>query len=262
MRKGIKLYWKHVQIHLHSMMQYKVSFFMTAVGQFLASFSVFLGMFFMFQRFHRVDGYTYGQCLLCYAVTLTAFTMAEMFFRGFDTFASSIANGEFDRMMVRPKGLIFQVICKKVELTRVGRLLQAIVMFCYAIPNCGVEWNGIKVMGLIFMLIGGTAVFSSLFIVYAGICFFTLEGLEVINIFTNGGQEFGRYPYGIYGKRVLTICTYLVPYALFQYYPFLYLIGHRSEIWYLFLPLVACLFIIPCLLFWQFGVRHYKSTGS
>lgn len=258
----MKLYWKHVQIHLHSMMQYKTSFFMTVIGQFLASFNIFLGMFFMFQRFHQVDGYTYGQCLLCFAVTLTSFTLAEVFFRGFDMFALSIANGEFDRIMVRPKGLIFQVICKKVELTRVGRLLQAIVIFCYAIPNCGVEWNGLKCLGLILMLIGGTVVFVSLFILRAAICFFTLEGLEVMNIFTNGGQEFGRYPFGIYGKRVLLICTYLVPYALFQYYPFLYLIGHRTEAWLLFLPLAACLFFIPCVLFWRLGVRHYKSTGS
>ena len=93
----MKLYWKHVQIHLHSMMQYKTSFFMTVIGQFLASFNIFLGMFFMFQRFHQVDGYTYGQCLLCFAVTLTSFTLAEVFFRGFDMFAVSIANGEFDR---------------------------------------------------------------------------------------------------------------------------------------------------------------------
>ena len=100
----MKLYWKHVQIHLHSMMQYKTSFFMTVIGQFLASFNIFLGMFFMFQRFHQVDGYTYGQCLLCFAVTLTSFTLAEVFFRGFDMFAVSIANGEFDRIMVRPKG--------------------------------------------------------------------------------------------------------------------------------------------------------------
>ena len=28
------------------------------------------------------------------------------------------------------------------------------------------------------------------------------------------------------------------------------------------LPLIACLFLIPCLLLWRFGVRHYRSTGS
>jgi ABC-2 type transport system permease protein len=30
----------------------------------------------------------------------------------------------------------------------------------------------------------------------------------------------------------------------------------------MFLPLAGLLFVIPCRLFWRFGVRHYKSTGS
>ena len=100
----MKLYWKHLQMHLQSMMQYKTSFFLTALGQFLVSFNVFLGIYFMFQRFHQVAGFTYSQCLLCFAVTLSSFTLAEVFFRGFDTFASCIANGEFDRILVRPRG--------------------------------------------------------------------------------------------------------------------------------------------------------------
>mgnify|MGYP005763752593 CR=1 FL=1 len=258
----MKLYWKHLQMHLQSMMQYKTSFFLTALGQFLVSFNVFLGIYFMFQRFHQVAGFTYSQCLLCFAVTLSSFTLAEVFFRGFDTFASCIANGEFDRILVRPRGLVFQVICKKVELTRLGKLLQALVIFCYAVPNCGVEWNGIKILGLVLMVLGGTVVFASLFVLYAGICFFTLEGLEFMNVFTDGAKEFGKYPLGIYGKHILVICTFLVPYALFQYYPFLYLIGQRSEAGFLFLPLLSCLFSIPCYLFWRWGLRHYQSTGS
>ncbi|MBQ9119756.1 MAG: ABC-2 family transporter protein, partial [Lachnospiraceae bacterium] len=57
-------------------------------------------------------------------------------------------------------------------------------------------------------------------------------------------------------------CTFLVPYALVQYYPFLYLTGRRSEAYFVFLPLIACLFLIPAVLLWKVGVRHFKSTGS
>jgi ABC-2 type transport system permease protein len=30
----------------------------------------------------------------------------------------------------------------------------------------------------------------------------------------------------------------------------------------MFLPILGCLFLIPCYLLWRCGVRHYKSTGS
>ncbi|EGW40950.1 putative membrane protein [Desulfosporosinus sp. OT] len=43
---------------------------------------------------------------------------------------------------------------------------------------------------------------------------------------------------------------------------FLYLIGKSDKTYYMFLPLVGMLFIIPCLIFWRMGVRHYKTTGS
>jgi len=53
-----------------------------------------------------------------------------------------------------------------------------------------------------------------------------------------------------------------IPYALVQYYPLLYLLGRRSD-WYLpFLPLLALWFLVPCLLAFNAGVRHYQSSGS
>ncbi len=258
----MRLYIKYASIILRSQMQYKASFVMTSIGQFLTAFTTFLGMYFMFSRFNSVNGFSFSEVLLCYAVILTAFSLAECFVRGFDAFGSIISNGEFDRIMVRPRNEILQVLASRIEFSRIGRLLQAIAIFIYAIPTSGVIWSLDKIITVIFMITGGFFVFSGLFIIYASICFFTLEGLEFMNIFTDGGREFGKYPLSIYGEGVLKFFTYIVPLALFQYYPFLYLIGRTTNIVYMLLPLVGILFLIPCLMFWRIGIRHYKSTGS
>jgi len=243
-------------------MQYKTSFFMSLIGQFLLAFTAFLGVYFMFGRFSSVGGFSYSEVLLCFAVMLTAFTLAECFVCGFDTFSTIISNGEFDRIMVRPRNEIFQVLASRMDFSRTGRLIQAVAMFIYAIPASGVCWSFDKILTVIFMLIGGFLTFSGLFIIYASLCFFTIEGLEFMNIFTDGSREFGKFPLNIYGDGVLKFLTYIVPIALFQYYPFLYLIGRTDNMVYMFLPLVGILFLIPCLVFWRIGVRHYKSTGS
>jgi len=243
-------------------MQYKASFIMSAMGQFLVSFTAFLGVYFMFSRFNTVNGFAYSEVLLCFAVILTSFSLAECFVRGFDAFSGIISNGEFDRIMVRPRNEILQVLSSRIEFSRIGRLLQALVMFAYAIPASKLNWTLDKILTLIFMIAGGFVVFSGLFIIYASICFFTIEGLEFMNIFTDGGREFGRYPFSVYGEGVLKFLTYVIPLALFQYYPFLYLIGQSKNKLFMFLPLVGMVFIIPCLLFWRIGIRHYKSTGS
>lgn len=258
----MKLYLKYASIILRSQMQYKASFFMAAIGQFMVSFTVFLGVYFMFSRFNSVEGFTFPEVLLCFAVVLASFSLAECFFRGFDTFSGIISNGEFDRIMVRPRNIILQVLSSRIEFSRIGRLLQAVVLFAYAIPTSGVVWTAERIITLLFMISGGFMVFCGLFIIYASFCFFTTEGLEFMNIFTDGGKEFGKYPFSVYGEGVLKFLTYIIPLALFQYYPFLFLIGRTNNRIYMFLPLVSVLFLVPCLTFWRIGVRHYKSTGS
>lgn len=239
-----------------------MSFLLTTIGQFLVSFNGFLGIYFIFQRFNQVKDFTYSEILLCFGVMLMGYSLAECFARGFDTFSSIIGNGEFDRIMVRPRNEMLQVLGSKIEFTRIGRMLQAIVMLVYGIVKSQVTWSIDKVITVILMIFGGTLVFSGIFMIYAALCFFTIEGLEFMNIFTDGAREYGKYPMIIYGKRVLQIVTFIIPFALIQYYPLLYLLDRNAKQWYLFLPLLAGLFIIPCYLLWKIGIRHYKSTGS
>lgn len=258
----MRLYKKYFSIHLKGAMQYKVSFFLTMIAQFFVSFEVFLGVYFMFQRFHTVEGFTYNQVLLCYSVVLFQFYLAEFFFRGFDRFSTMLGNGEFDRILVRPRNAVFQVLVSRMDFVRIGRLLQGLVLLPYAMATAGVEWDFPKLLTLLFMIVGGTLFFAGVFVIGASLSFFTTQGLEVINVFTDGIKEHGKYPLNIYGKGVLRFCTFVVPYSLVQYYPLLYLLGRETSLFYMILPLLSVWFLLPCYLVWRVGLRHYKSTGS
>lgn len=258
----MRLYGRYLAMILKSRMQYKASFVMMSLGQFLVSFTAFLGVYFMFSRFRVVDGFTFSEVLICFSIMLMAFSLTECFVRGFDVFPRLIKSGELDRILVRPRSVIFQVLTSNVEFTRIGRLLQAILMLCYAVCNCDVVWTWDKILTLVLMVLGGIGVFTALFVLYAGISFFTIEGLEFMNIFTDGSREFGKYPIAVYGECVLRLLTYVVPIALFQYYPLLYLLGRSENRFLMLTPLLGLLFLIPCYAFFCFGLRKYKSTGS
>lgn len=258
----MKLYFKYFSMHIKSQMQYKVTFLLNIFGRILMSFSTVAGVLFMFARFNEVDGFTLSQTLLCTSVVTMAFSIAEVFMRGFDIFPRLLGNGEFDRILVRPRGIIFQVLASHMEFLRLGIFIQAAGVLCYAVPNSGVIWTPDKIFTLFLMISCGTAVFFSLYILYASFAFFTTEGLEFMNILIYGGREFGRYPFVIYGSGVLKFLTYAVPLALFQYYPLLYLLGMEQSVFYMFTPLIALLFIIPCYAFFRVGLRRFKSTGS
>lgn len=256
------LYIRYLSMLLKSQLQYKASFIMTAIGQFLVSFTTFLSIYFMFTRFHQVDGYSFAEVLLCFAVVLMSFSFTECFARGFDVFPRLIRTGELDRILVRPRGVMFQVLTSTMEFTRFGRFLQAVLVMIYAIPASGVVWTWDRILTLMSMFAGGCAVFAGLFILYAAFSFFTIDGLEFMNIFTDGSREFGKYPLSIYGEGVLKLLTYVIPIALFQYYPFLYLIGRTDNRWMMVLPLAGFLFVIPCYGLFRLGLSRYQSAGS
>ena len=257
----MKLYFKFMSIHLRSAMTYRWSFLLSCLGHLLITTNVFFSVVFLLDRFDSVGGYTLPQLALCFSTILAATSLAECFCRGFDSFARILAQAQFDRLMVRPRSLAFQVLCQDMKPTMLARLLQAAVMLLWAIPSGAVAGTPAKALVLALMILCGAAIFFGLFLINAAICFFTLESVEALNIFLDGPREYGKYPFGIYGRPVLLTLTFLVPLALVQHWPLQYLFD-RGPAWYGLLPLVSLVFLIPCLLLWRLGVRHYRSTGS
>ena len=257
----MKLYLKFLSIHMRSAMTYRASVFLSCLGHLLITGNVFLGVIFLMQRFESVGGYTLPQLSLCYAVILAGTSLAECFARGIDVFHQLLTDARFDRIMVRPRSLLFQTLCQEMKPTMLARVLQAAVMLVWGIGAGAVAWTPFKALVLVLMILCGAGIFFGLFLVNACICFFTLEHIETLNIVLDGPREYGKYPFGIYGKPVLLILTFLVPLALVQHWPLQYLFD-RGPAWYGLLPIVSLAFLIPCALLWRLGVRHYRSTGS
>lgn len=258
----MKLYWNLFLMNLKSQMQYRMSFFMTVLGQFLTAFASFFSLAFIFERIDAVDGFTYGQVFLCFAVVVSAFSVGELFGGGLAAFSRILGDGSFDRALVRPRPVLLQILVPNFDFTRLGLLVQAAVVLCWAVPASGVAWSVPKALALVLMIVCGAVVFFAMFLLKAACTFFTTESVQFLDIFTYGARQFGRYPFSVYGKQVLWVLTFVVPLALFQYYPLLYLVGRSSAAWLMLLPLAAALVLVPCLLLFRFGVKRYKSTGS
>lgn len=258
----MKLYLNLIAVNLKSQMQYKVSFLLSTVGQFITAFTAFFGLYFIFSRINTVDDFTYQQVLLCFAVVMMAFSLGEMVGGGLAVFPRMLGNGEFDRALVRPRNIILQVLMPNMDFTRLGLLIQAILVLCYAIPISGIAWTWEKILTLSLMILCGSALFFALFLINAACSFFTIEGMEFMNIFTYGARQFGRYPFSVYGNGVLKFLTFVIPMALFQYYPLLYLLDREQSMLFVFLPVIALIFLIPSYGFFTFGLSRFKSTGS
>lgn len=257
----MKLYLKFFAIHIKSELAYPASFFMSCVGKFLYTFASLFSIQLLINQFHTVGGHSLGEILLGFGVVMTASNLAECFARGFDAFGKIVRQAQFDRIMVRPRSLIFQVICQDLRLASVTNLIVGGAVILYSINLCRITWTMPKMLVLIAMILCGGLLFFGVFLIYAALCFYTLEGLEIMNIFTDAVREYSRYPFDVYGKAVLFITTVIMPVALVQYWPLQYLMGNGPG-WYGLLPILSLCFLIPCYCIWRVGVRHYCSAGS
>ncbi len=257
----MKLYWKFFSIHLKSEMAYPASFFLSCVGRLLCTINCLVGIGLMMWRFGSIGDYTAGEVLLGFGVVMTAFNIAECFARGFDQFSKIVREGTLDRLVVRPRGLVFQVICQDTRMASLPNIVLGIAVIAYGVSVSGIAWTVPKALVLLSMVACGSLLFFGMFLVYAALCFFTMEGLEVLNIFTDGIRTFSQFPFDIYGKGVLFFTTAVMPMAMVQYWPLQYLMGKGGPIYGMF-PVLSLWFLIPCWLAWRLGIRHYASAGS
>ena len=260
----MRLYIKYLAILFKSQMEYRLSFWLLSLGQFLVSFTSFAAAFFVFERFGNIKGWSFYEVALCFAVIHIAFSITECFARGFDTFSTLVSKGEFDRILVRPRNTVIQVIGSRFEFSRAGKLLQGLGVLVFSLINLSIEWDIFKVITLILMIVSGIFIFTGIFILAATLCFWTIQGIEVANIFTDGGREMSQYPLNIYKKWITRFFTFIIPFGCVNYLPLMYIMDkvERSNILYMLSPLYGILFIIPCLIIWNIGVKHYRSTGS
>lgn len=258
----MKFYARLFSLNLKSQMQYKFSFFLSCLGQFITAFTSFFSVRFIFMQTDTVDEFTYGQVMLCFAVIMLSFSIGEAVGGGLADFPRMVNTGEFDRIMTRPRNLLLQVIIPFFDFTRIGLLVQAAIVLGLALPLSNVAWTPDRITCLVLMIVCGSILFFCLFMFRAAFAFFTMNSLEFLNIFTYGARQFGRYPFSVYGKKILHLLTFCIPLAFIQYYPLLFLIDETAPTICMFLPCLALLFIVPCLALFKYGIRRYQSAGS
>ena len=265
---SIRLYFRYVGISIRSQMQYRASFLMMSLGMFLVAATEILSIWALFSRFGSLRGWRLEEVALFYGIVSTAFAISESVSRGFDVLERMIRTGNFDRLLLRPRGTAFQVAAGEWQLKRVGRLAVGLIVLTWAGQKLDVRWipGGLALAALAILC--GACLFYGLFVLQATLTFWTVEGLEVANCVTYGGNETGQYPLSIYRPWFRKFFVFVVPLGCVTYFPVLAILGREDTAlgtppWFhVVAPLIGIVFLLVSLRIWQFGVRHYRSTGS
>jgi ABC-2 type transport system permease protein len=269
MKHALSIYRRLIGVQIRSQMTYRASFFIEAFAVALMTVLEYASLALVFTRFDNLGGWALGQVAFLYGLSEFSFGIMDLIFSGFDPgyFGNRIRRGAFDQMLLRPVSLTLQVIGSEFVLRRLGKILIGFLIFLSALQLNPVTWTTPKVILTFLAVFSQVCFFGGLFIVGSTITFWTVESIEVINIFTYGGSYMIAHPMHIFPDALRRFFTFVIPAAFLNYYPAMYILEISDPTgmpqWVAFLAPLAGLFLLTiALAFWRFGINHYQSTGT
>jgi ABC-2 type transport system permease protein len=264
---SLRLYARYVGAYASGLMQYRISLFSRLLATLASALLECLGIWVLFARFGRLGTWNMTETLLLYAVACMAFGFAEWLGRGFDKFAGYVGTGDFDRMLLRPRSTVLQVLGTRFELSKIGRVLQGALLAAYCLRSLGAAITPAKLALLGAAVVGGTFVYIGVFVTFATVTFWTVQAVDLAYVLTNNTLEMFQYPIEIYSTWLRRFFTFVVPLACITYYPLVAVLDKTDAtglpVWFHWAsPALGPCFLFLALLFWRIGVRHYHSTGS
>ena len=262
----IKLYLKSCRMLMRSQWQYRLSFIMQTVSQLIMMGTELLAVIFLINRFTNLGQWNGGEILFFFGMITTSFYLTETFGRGITHFSPMIAQGELDTLLIRPRNVLFQVLCSQADPRRFGAILIGIASLVMGCIEAGVSLDFVKVVLLVWSVIGGSALVLGLFMIEATLCFFSVKSIEMINVLTYGGRSTCQYPIDIYPDWLRLLFSVVAPFALTTHVPAAYILG--KPLWNTGLalafiaPLSGFAFLAVMILIFYQGLKHYRSTGS
>lgn len=154
MSDAFAMYRRYVAISIRAQLVYRATFVMKAIGHLLVTAIEFFGIWALFSRFGTLGGWTLREVGLIYGAIDIAFALADATGRGFDKFGTILKAGDFDRMLLRPRSPILQLLGYEIQLMRIGRLSQGLVVLIWA--STAIAWTPATLALLVFSIAGST----------------------------------------------------------------------------------------------------------
>jgi ABC-2 type transport system permease protein len=221
----------------------------------------------MFRVTRTLGGFTVAEVLVMYGLAATGFCLADLAVGNIEKIRVYVREGLLDAVLIRPLGVLGQLVTLDFTLRRIARLFVALAILGIAVDRAGLDWTAGRVVLLGITPLGGAVLFGSVFVAGSTVAFWWIESGEIANGFVYGGRDFTSYPITVYSRVFRRIFAYAVGFAFVGYYPALALLGRDDPLgapgWLRWCAPAVCLLAAPVAgAVWRFGVRHYRSTGS
>lgn len=249
-------------------MQYRLDSLVAALAVFARESMNIIVIYLALLKFDKINDWNVDEMLFLFSILFVTYAFVVSLFADLRHFSDMVRGGRFDRLVIRPRGLLMQLILNNADLiASVGHGTLGIILFVVSAGRVGIVWNFTTIMYYVGAIIGGILIQGGMFIFFSSLCFYFIELESVREILYWNMRKFAGYPISIYGKLIQGLMIYVVPFAFVNYFPAQYLLrkpdmANYNEMYMYIAPLVGVVVYALAYVFWRFSVKRYKSSGN
>ena len=263
----IRLYIRSMGMLIKSQLQYRTSFIMQTLAQLVMEGGEMLAIILIMNRFERLNQWEAGDLYVFFGAMSITFYLTEIFGRGMTgNFPSMVRTGQLDTLLLRPRGIITQVLCSGTDPRRITCIAVGVASLVIGSRMSGVEWTALKALAMLESFLMGGMLILALFMIEAIFCIHSVKSVELVNALTYGGRSACEYPIDIYQRPLRVLFTVVAPFALTLHVPFAWILGkplYGWPVWTVFVsPLAGAVVLGIMVVLFHKAIRYYRSTGS
>lgn len=269
MKDTLLLYFLYCRTSIKSWFQYRVDAFLRAFAVMMREATAIIVIYITFLSFKNIDGWSLNELLFLYSFLFLTYGIFVIFFTGLRDFQDLIIKGDFDRLMIRPRGVLFQVLASNSDwFAAMGHGTLGIIVFVYSATRLEVTWDFSKIILAICCIVSGVLIQGAIFLVFASLSFFIVKTDNIKDVLYWNIKSFMGYPISIYPRTIQCFVVYIIPLAFVNYFPAQLIMGIVKEgnIFPSFYTIVSSVIGIVLYLIgyfvWRVSIKHYSSTGS
>lgn len=258
----MRLYGVLIKQFFKVIMQSKVDFFMGLVGFFFTQATGIIFLYLVFQQIPTLQGWTLEQLIFIYGFAQIPRGIDHLFTDNIWLVAwRLVVTGDFDRYLLRPMNVFFQVIAEKLQPDALGELLIGIILVGISIKKKVVILSPRHICLFFVSILAGALIYTSIKTFFAALAFWVKRS----GIFLQVAYEladFAKYPTEIYHKGIRFMITWVIPFAFVAYLPAGFFLG-KGEGWIIGIECVIAL-VFWCVAYgvFNYGLKVYESAGN
>lgn len=262
-RRHALLFFDYFTQYVKVRISYRGDFFISLATSFAATVFSLGFVVILFEKAPRLAGWRFEEVLFLYGFSLIPYGLFNVISLNLYDFGNNyIIEGKFDRVLLRPISSLFQVLFEAFRIESLQEVATGAFCMWWASKTLGVAWTPAKIVLLVFFGLCAAVIYVSIFLILSTVSFWFEDRIGVHPPVWNV-IAFGRYPLSIYSGAVQFFLCWIIPFGLASYYPSARLLGRAVTPEYApFVPAVAIFFLALAVSLWNFGTRHYASTGS